>query len=191
MRLGTSMTMMTTVGTACFLAACAGGSSSRAGADRRESPARQTVAATPEPAPMIGPRTPTDLELDAATAETVAPPIAAAPVAQEAPARPAPSSSAAREDGRPHWWFSGAEAGAAGAVRICAEALGSDMVEARRAALEAGRGRLRSEMGLSMAESVPGEIVERAWVWPLPNSRVGPSRYAAYVLIAAHATGAD
>lgn len=86
-----------------------------------------------------------------------------------------------RRDGRPSWWFDDALE-SDGRLIICAEALGSSMLEARRAAVEAGRQRLRREFGLARAADLPEETIDRSWTWPLPNSRtLQGNRYAAYV----------
>lgn len=89
-----------------------------------------------------------------------------------------------RDDGRPSWWFTGPRRSEA-EVSVCAEALGPDMRRTREAAIEAGRARLRSELGLPGDEALPGMGVVRVWVWPLPNAQAGANRYAGYVLVTA------
>lgn len=154
----------------------------RAGAEPPPPPER-TVAATPERAPLAGPRTPSGDEPAAELESQV--------VANAAPERPAPAAAetaaakAMRTDGRPDWWFSHVQTGDGEVARVCAESLGADMIEARRAALEAGRARLRAEFGLNAEAALSGERIERTWVWPLPHGKTGPLRYAGYVLIAA------
>jgi len=85
-----------------------------------------------------------------------------------------------REDGRPTWWFA-EPIEEAGRVRICAEALGESMLDARREAVAASRGRARNALGLREGVPLPDEQIERTWVWPLPSPSPGGARYAAYV----------
>ncbi len=137
------------------------------------------------PLPAHVPQPPTPIR----AAQAPEPHIAASPEDAAAGPRALPEGAevtqgGARSDGRPEWWFSDARR-ETGMTRVCAEALGSDMAEARRAAVEAGRGRIRKALSIDEHAAVPGESIERVWVWPLPNSRVGPKRYAGYVLIAA------
>lgn len=136
-----------------------------------------------QPVEPLGPRTPTD-EPQASSDPAPAAPETTSP----ATPRPAPSvarvPNGGRDDGRPNWWFAESRT-EDGEIRLCAEALGADMASARDAALQAARIRLRQELALGESQPIPQERIERAWVWPLPNTRVGPSRYAGYVLIGA------
>lgn len=84
-----------------------------------------------------------------------------------------------REDGRPSWWFGEVEMGGDRA-RLCAEALGKDMLSAKRAAVSAAKERLKRELGVG---TLVGDEVERAWVWPLPHRETPGARYAGYVLV--------
>ena len=181
----------------CILGACAS-SGARKRAERQPAPAK-TQTPAPAPESTMGPRTPAAAEPAVADATQPPPapaePTTDAPSAAAEPPRPAPSASArapgaSRDDGRPNWWFADARR-EDGRVALCAEALGADMATARDASLQAARARMRQELGLTGAAAIPGERIERAWVWPLPNSKVGPSRYAGYVWISAMSAHAE
>ncbi len=91
-------------------------------------------------------------------------------------------SSGRRTDGRPSWWIDGTER-QNGEVLIAAEALGSDIRMARRAAIDAGLGRLERELG----HSPDDWVVKATIIKPLRAVR-GPesvNRFVGYVLIAA------
>lgn len=172
----------------------------------RQSPATTEAPRAQAPSPAatpLGPRTPDASEQPAEPVPPAAQPSTAASTSGEQPppavaaeaARPARNAaprapSGAREDGRPNWWFAEPRI-EGGMVQLCAEALGVDMAAARDEALSAARTRLRRELDLNEGAPIPGESIERAWVWPLPNSRVGPSRYAGYVWISAPKSGAQ
>lgn len=87
-----------------------------------------------------------------------------------------------RGDGRPSWWFADTVR-TDDRVLLCAEALGPDMMDARRSAVESARQKMRDTLGLARDASIPDEHIEHAWVWPLPNASVPEARYAAYVKI--------
>ena len=87
-----------------------------------------------------------------------------------------------REDGRPSWWF-GEPLEDSVRIRVCAEALGGDMRDAKRAAVEIARVRMRRELGLGPATRLPDELIERTWVWPLAHAETPGARYAGYVLV--------
>ncbi len=90
-----------------------------------------------------------------------------------------------RDDGRPSWWFAGTRRDG-NAVLLCAEALGPDMRDARAAAIDAARARLRQSLELHENEPMPEIEIRRTWVWPLPHASTGTAaRYAGYVLIGA------
>lgn len=142
------------------------------------------AASSPSHPPTPIPPAPADEPRIAASPEAAVPPPASATPNDPASVRTDTARGAVRSDGRPEWWFGDARR-ESGITRLCAEALGSDMAEARRAAVEAGRARMRKTLSIDEHAAVPGESVERVWVWPLPNALVGPNRYAGYVLIAA------
>lgn len=148
------------------LGACAGGPGARGGAAPDDSPVSITITppdgAEPEPAGVA-----------AAEPDPGAPPDAAP---ESAP------GLTIRDDGRPSWWFAGVVR-EPGRVRICAESLGRDMGGTRRAALDAGRARLRAALGIPEGAPIAGERVERTLIWPLPNQSAGENRYAGYVLL--------
>jgi hypothetical protein len=87
-----------------------------------------------------------------------------------------------RDDGRPSWWFGGAAVDS-GRTRVCAEALGVDMLGAKRAAVAVARVRIRRELGIGPATRLADELIERTWVWPLAHSETPGARYAGYVLV--------
>lgn len=87
-----------------------------------------------------------------------------------------------RNDGRPSWWFADTVR-TDDRVLLCAEALGPEMMDARRSAVESARQKMRDTLGLARDASIPDEHIEHAWVWPLPNASVPEARYAAYVKI--------
>jgi len=90
---------------------------------------------------------------------------------------------ASRTDGRPEWWIDG-PVHADGRLRIAAEALGHDVLEARRAAISAGRRTLERLSG----DGIHDERVVYATVRPLPRgaSPSGP-RFVGYVLMSSAA----
>lgn len=146
-------------------------------------------------APAVGPAVPSGSEDAASVSAHAEPegvgrgdkPTTNGPVAGAAgPGGAGGAPGGIREDGRPAWWFSEAklDSSAGGRVELCAEALGVDMAEARRAAVDAGRGKLRRELGLGAGAGVPGEVIVKTWVWPLPNARAGSAHYAGYVMMA-------
>ena len=80
-----------------------------------------------------------------------------------------------REDGRPAWWFDGVgEHG--GRAAVCVEALGSGVVETRRAVVERARAEGARRLG---AGSVRIEFVS---VRPVPNAG-GELRFVGYALV--------
>ncbi len=87
-----------------------------------------------------------------------------------------------RADGRPAWWIE-SPLRQRGEVRVAAEALGVDLRDARRAAIDAGLRLLGRELGAE-----PGEwVVEATAIKPLRAVR-GPDsvkRFVAYVLMSA------
>lgn len=121
----------------------------------------------------------------------VAAPSEPDPVAEESPdavvpesVDPAvPESAPARTDGRPEWWAD-RPAFEVERVWVCAEALGRGMSDAKEAALRRGRAELRKLLLLNESAPIPGEVVERTSVRPLP-SKGGDHSFAGYVLISA------
>jgi hypothetical protein len=89
-----------------------------------------------------------------------------------------------RSDGRPGWWLE-SPLRQSGEVRVAAEALGVDLRDARRAAIDAGLRLLGRELGAE-----PGEwVVEATAIKPLRAVRGSDSvkRFVAYVLMSAQA----
>ncbi len=84
---------------------------------------------------------------------------------------------------RPDWWLAAPARSADGRLRLTAEALGADVLEARRNAVRAGRRALRRIMGADIEQ----ERVELATVRRLPrqNEAPGSARYVGYILISA------
>lgn len=106
-----------------------------------------------------------------------------------AAARPSPSDKAVRRtDGRPAWWID-APRTADGRTTVAAEALGDDVLSARRAAVVAGRAALLRALAGAPAD----ERIVYATVRPLPAGGAAPSgpRFVGYVLISASPTPAE
>lgn len=88
-----------------------------------------------------------------------------------------PTDPPRREDGRPLWWFEDWR-GEEGDARLCAEAIGGSILEARRNAIARGRARA-TRLGLA-----DGSIeYERIWIWPTRETGQVRSRYAAFVML--------
>jgi len=145
------------------------------------SPEREAARAEPEPTPAPERAEPAEPLVAATPEETAAPAPDVAP-------EPAPEAERAerpimREDGRPSWWFEGARPGEDESVRICAEALGVTIRDARGRAIEAAREQLARRLGAQSTLGLSRFTIELAWVWPLPNATgEGGARYAGYVL---------
>ena len=90
------------------------------------------------------------------------------------------TSRARSRDGRPEWWLTEPQL-ADGRVSLCAEALGQDIREARRNAVEKGLALLREQL----AEATYDAQVVYLTVRPLPIPAEAPSgaRYAGYVMV--------
>lgn len=88
-----------------------------------------------------------------------------------------PTDPPRREDGRPLWWFEDVERDG-GIVRVCAEAIGESILQARRNAIARGRARA-GRLGLA-----DGSIeYERIWIWPTRETGQVRTRYAAFVML--------
>lgn len=142
----------------------------------RPEPAPEATSVPPTPEPVTAP--------DAApeSAPDTAPPVTdpLLPPAAEAPT-PVPETS--RTDGRPDWWSDQPQYEVE-RIWICAEALGPGMAEAKEAALQRARRRMREVLRLEGDAPIPGEFVERTSVRPLP-SEGGHHSHAGYVLLSA------
>ncbi len=167
---------------AATLAAC-GSTPPPAPASRAAPAATDQTPATNEPATTQAQRD------DQPSAEEIAavasPPIEAPEQTPEQAAEPErPASRAERpkpaELGRPEWWFDGVQR-TERTLRICAEAGGPTVREARRAAIDAARRRLALETD---ADPI-SETVSLATVLPLPAADAGPgsAKYIGYVLM--------
>ncbi len=85
-----------------------------------------------------------------------------------------------RADGRPTWWLD--QAGwRDGRFTVCAEAFGSDVRSARRAAIEAARRDAASAMGGAIRDA----RVDSALVRAISDEATGKSRYVGYVKLTA------
>ncbi len=130
---------------------------------------------------------PADSVVAAEAAEAPSPPEPETSVNPSAPVEASVEVAATppspRTDGRPEWW-SDRPAYEVERVWVCAEALGKGMSEAKEAALQRARRQLREILRLGNSELVPGEVVERTSVTPLPRSG-GDHAFAGYVLISA------
>lgn len=144
-------------------------------------PTGQT-AATNEPAAAddAGAEQPSSEDLAAAASPPIEAPEQAAPVEVEQPAPRAADRPRPAELGRPDWWFNGVQRSER-TLRICAEAGGPTVREARRAAIDAARRRLALETD---ADPI-SETVSLATVLPLPAADAGPgsAKYIGYVLM--------
>ena len=156
------------------LAAC----SNRSVMTRPVEPVPEAAAETPMPEVSVVAVEPVEIS---ATVPPEASPDQVAPV-EESPAMVATPPSP-RTDGRPEWW-SDRPAYEVERVWVCAEALGKGMSEAKEAALLRARRQLREILRLGDSDLVPGEVVERTSVTPLPRSG-GDHAFAGYVLISA------
>jgi len=187
-------TVILPLASALLLSAC--GSAPRAQSNRsvaQDPPPAPQTAATQEPVtqgPAAQPDTaaqrprttpePEELLADAA------PPMDA-PQQDATPAEPedddrdeSPRRVKPAELGRPDWWFNGVQR-TDRVVRICAEAGGPTVREARRAAIDAARRKLALEVDLDPTS----ERVSLATVLPLPAADAGPdsAKYIGYVLM--------
>ena len=95
---------------------------------------------------------------------------------------PTPGGTAGlwRADGRPTWWLDRAE-WRDGRFTVCAEAFGSDVRAARRAAIEAARRDAASSLGGSLHDV----RVDSALVRAISDEATGKSRYVGYVKLTA------
>lgn len=145
--------------------------------------------AEPEPVAVIAPANEPVVAEDRATATQVGPTAEEMAAAElppvEAPeiqpvAASTPSAPVLAELGRPGWWFDGVVKSDR-VIRICAEAGGATVREARRAAIEAARRRLALEVEIDPMR----ENVSLATVLPLPAADAGPgaARYIGYVMM--------
>lgn len=91
-----------------------------------------------------------------------------------------------RADGRPTWWIGGVQRDEAGAVRIAAEALADGVLDARRAAIQAGQATLAQE-----GADPDLAVAERLAVRRLRGDAPGRERYVGYVLMSAPAARSD
>lgn len=91
-----------------------------------------------------------------------------------------------RADGRPTWWIGGVQRDEGGVVRIAAEALADGVLDARRAALEAGRAALAQE-----GADPDLAVAERLAVRRLRGDAPGRERYVGYVLMSVPAARSD
>lgn len=90
------------------------------------------------------------------------------------------SSGVWREDGRPAWWVDRA-GWRDGRYTLSAEALGDDVLSARRAAIAAAR----TEAARALGQGMRDERVESATVRRLTTDAPGRERYVGYVLMSA------
>ena len=177
-------TVTLSLAAALFLSAC--GSTPRAQSNRsvaQDPPPATQTAATSEPIDTdASTRSAPQPEPEEAAADP-APPIEAPEVADAAPADSepaAPTRVKPAELGRPDWWFDGVQR-TERVLRLCAEAAGPTVREARRAAIDAARRRLALEVDLDPTS----ETVSLATVLPLPAANAGPdsAKYIGYVLM--------
>lgn len=146
-------------------------------ADRDQAEPVATIAPTNDTSPALDPA-PTAEELAAADS----PPVEAAEQDSQPDAVPEPSTvtPVLAELGRPDWWFSGVQK-TDRTIKLCAEAGGSTVREARRAAIDAARKRLALEVDIDPMR----ENVSLATVLPLPAASAGPdaAKYIGYVMM--------
>lgn len=164
---------------ALCLGACAGKPAhapSPMTADRAPSPAREQATRTDSPAVDPAP--------DAERAGPVVPTTQQRPssTAQPTQARALPGPDRRVADGRPEWWLREPQ-WAEARLTVCAEALGSSVRDARRAAVDAGLAELRD----LLERDAPGAEVVVTTVRPLPVPAQAPGgmRYVGYVMVTA------
>ncbi len=138
-----------------------------------------SIAPANEPAPANDPA-PTAEELAAADSPPMDSPERDPQTADRTNDEPANVSPALAELGRPDWWFTGIERSDR-SIRLCAEAGGPTVREARRAAIDAARKRLALEVEIDPMR----ENVSLATVLPLPAASAGPgaAKYIGYVMM--------
>jgi hypothetical protein len=85
-----------------------------------------------------------------------------------------------RADGRPTWWID-QSVWRDGRFTVCAEAFGSDVRSARRAAIDAARRDAASSLGGSIRD----ERVEAALVRAISDDATGKGRFVGYVKLTA------
>jgi hypothetical protein len=142
---------------------------------------------------MTRPVEPIPAEEAAAVTVTESPAAEPALASPESPETPEPEAVAAipappgevapRTDGRPEWWSDQPQYEVE-RIWVCAEALGPGMAEAKEAALQRARRRMREILRLGSTAAIPGEVVERTSVTPLPLAG-GDHSHAGYVLLSA------
>ena len=138
-------------------------------ADASQQPAQRTVAAQPRPEDV----------------EPLGPPIVARPV-EEASTPPAPAPVArpvrAGSDGRPEWWLREPQ-WTDGRLVVCAEALGEDVLDARRSAVASGHAAL--QRALSRDPGAVEIVATTVRPLPVPAQAPGGKRYVGYVMVSA------
>jgi hypothetical protein len=164
---------------ALCLGACAGkpaSEESALSADRAPSPARAQATRTDSPTVDPAP--------DAERAGPAVPTAQPAPASQTQPtqARALPGPERRVADGRPEWWLREPQ-WAEARLTVCAEALGSSVRDARRAAVDAGLAELRE----LLERDAPNAEVVVTTVRPLPVPAQAPGgmRYVGYVMVTA------
>ena len=175
-------TLTLSLAAALLLSAC--GSTPRAQSNRsvaQDPPPATQTAASSEPIDTDASTRPVPQPEPEEIAADPAPPIEAPEVADAAPADPEPAATTRvkpAELGRPDWWFDGVQR-TERVLRLCAEAAGPTVREARRAAIDAARRRLALEVDLDPTS----ETVSLATVLPLPAANAGPdsAKYIGYV----------
>ncbi len=178
--LGRDLLRGAAAGLLALTAGCASQSATTAHTDDQASP----VAATNAPAlidPAVGPSA-SPPEPASSPAEGNDSP-ASAPSTQAAP----PQEGAAaprgwRRDGKPVWWLDAPQR-RENEVVVCAEALGKDVLDARRAAVAAGEAALQQLLGDEPAESEPLATAVR----PLGAAEgpPGAARFVGFVMMRA------
>lgn len=158
-----------------LLALCAGCAAQQtAGPTHTE----RSVAATNEPAlidPAVGPSAAAPEEAPAAE-----PPAEAAPTTAPTAAPVAPRGW--RRDGKPVWWLDQPQR-KGDEIVLCAQALGEDVLGARRAAVAAGEAALRRLLGAEPSLAEPLATAVR----PLGTAEgpPGAARFAGFVMMRA------
>lgn len=146
------------------------------------SPQRPSEPAQPVASDQAAPSQPAqdDASMQEQVAATNSPPVEAPPPDAEPEPKPRPRAAAPAELGRPDWWFDNVVR-TDRVVRVCAEAGGPTVRDARRAAIDAARRRLALEGEVDAIE----ETVSLATVLPLPAADAGPgsAKYIGYVMM--------
>lgn len=168
----------------CAVAAllAAGCASTPRDAQRDDAPVERAEAERVE---MIGPEPLTLDRADAAAPAAAEPAPQPARRAEPAPAPRAPAESTTpgswRADGRPTWWLDAPVRDDDGRIELTAEALADDVLNARRAAVDAGRAALARETG----DGAGNHRIEALTVRRLSGDRPGGARYVGYVRLSA------